>query len=432
MSKSNAAMNLSCLCVAALSVFAIAAHGENWPGFRGPTRQGISTEKNLPVQWSAESNVVWKAAVPGAGWSSPVIWNGRVYLTTVTENNTQCRVLCFDAKNGSVIWNTHVFDQVPRRKESKNSYATPTPVTDGKSLYTVFGDGSIAALDLGGKVLWTNRTVTFYSRHGLGASPLLVDGLLVMPFDGSNPNFASKDGKVNDDERLGWQIPWDKSFLLALDAKTGKEKWRGNRGMSRIAHVSPLAVREGGKTQIISGAGDRLQGFDPKNGELIWSIYAQGEGVTPSPVIDDGVIYASSGFEKTTLRAVKLGGKGDVTSSHILWEQKKGAPTQPSPVFVKPYLYTITDGGIVNCYNPKTGEIVYAERVGGNHCASPVYADGRIYFLNEAGEATVIATGPKFEILAKNPLGEKAQASISPSNGHLFIRTEKTLWCIGK
>ena len=173
-----------------------------------------------------------------------------------------------------------------------------------------------------------------------------------------------------------------------------------------------------------------MQGFDPKTGELLWSIYAQGEGVSPSPVLGDGVIYASSGFEKTTLRAVKLGGKGDVTETHIAWEQKKGVPTQPSPIFVKPNLYAITDGGIVTCYNPANGEIIWQDRVGGNHSASPVHADGRIYFLSETGDTTVIEAGPQFKVLAKNSLGEKCQASMAVSGKRLFIRTDKSLFCI--
>lgn len=407
------------------------AQAENWPAFRGPTGQGISTEKKLPLHWGADSNIVWKVEVPGDGWSSPVIWKDHVFVTTTTESGAQCHVIALDRKTGKTLWNTKVFEQVPRRKENKNSYATPTPVTNGKQVFAVFGDGSVAALDFKGKVLWTNREVEFYSRHGLGSSPLLYKDLLIMPYDGSN-KIGVSGGQVTDVERLGWQIPWDKSFVVALNAKTGKREWLTKRGMSRISHVTPLVAKIDGKDQIVSGAGDRVQGFDPKTGELIWSLYAQGEGVTPSPVIADGMLYASSGFEKTTLRGVRLKDmKGDVTESHIAWEQRKGVPTQPSPVFVKPYLYTITDGGIVSCYQPASGEIVWQERVGGNHSASPVYADGRIYFLSETGESTVIAAGEKFAILAKNSIEGRCQASIAVSQGNLFIRTDKQLYCIG-
>jgi outer membrane protein assembly factor BamB len=410
------------------------AFAENWPSFRGPTRQGLSMERELPLSWSAESNIVWKTEIPGQGWSSPVVWGDRVIVTTATDEGTKCRVICVDRKSGKIAWNKEVFEQVPRRKESKNSYATPTAATDGQHVFVVFGDGSMAALTMGGEIAWTNRDVKFYSRHGLGASPLVYSNLVIMPFDGSNPiSAAGVYPKVSDEEKLGWQIPWDKSFIAALDTKTGKRVWTATRGMSRIAHVSPILVDDGEKDILVSGAGDRVQGFNPLTGAQLWSAYAQGEGVTPSPVFGDGRLFASSGFEKTTLRCWSLAeAKGDITTNALQWEGKKGVPTQPSPIYVKPYLYAITDGGIATCFAPDDGEIIWQERVGGNHSASPVYADRRIYFLSEEGETTVIGVGSQFKILAKNPLKEKCQASIAISQGQLFIRGEKNLYCIGK
>lgn len=356
-----------------------------------------------------------------------------MFVTTTAESGASCRVLCLDRKNGAVLWNVEVFQQVPRRKEGKNSYATPTPVTDGEHVYAVFGDGSVAALSKDGSVLWTNRDVKFYSRHGLGASPLLHENLLIMPCDGSNViGSPGAYPKVSDEERLGWQIPWDKSFIAALDAKTGKPVWTGQRGLSRIAHVSPNILRENGMAQLISPAGDVIQGFDVKTGERRWSVFSQGEGVTPSFAMGDGLIFTSSGFEKTTIRTVRTDGKGDVTATHIAWEQRKGAPTQPSLLYVKPYLYAITDGGIAHCYQGANGEIVWEERVGGNHCASPVYADRKIYFLSESGETTIISAGSEFKIVARNSIGEKCQASMAISQKQLFIRSDKHLFCIGQ
>jgi len=406
---------------------------ENWPRFRGPNGQGHSRETGLPTHWSASSNVLWRTPIPGEGWSSPIVWNGKIFLTTVTDNGAKCHVLCVDAASGAVVWNKQVLEQQPRRKESKNSYATPTATTDGEKVYAVFGDGSVVALTLNGDVAWTNRDVKFYSRHGLGSSPIVHDGLLIMPYDGSNPVTAAGNWpKVDDNEKTGWQIPWDKAFVVALDTKSGQRVWTGKRGMSRISHVTPFVATVDGRAQIISGAGDRVQGFDPKTGELIWSIYAQGEGVSPSPVLGDGVLFASSGFEKTTLRAVKLGGaKGDVTATHIAWEQKKGVPTQPSPIYVQGRLYAITDGGVATCYNPADGEILWQERVGGNHSASPVFADGKIHFLSETGDTTIIEAGPQFKVLARNALGEKCQASMAVSGRRLYIRTDKHLYAIG-
>lgn len=417
-----------------LCVSVSVAYAENWPMFRGLTGQGTSSEEKLPLHWSAESNVVWKTAVPGEGWSSPIVWNNKVFVTSATEKGTKCHVLCLDRKSGKMLWNKHVLDQVPLRKEGKNSYATPTPVTDGRRVYAVFGDGSVVALTLDGSLVWTNREVQFYSRHGLGASPIVHENLLIMPYDGSNRIGTPGQWPNNTaEERLGWQIPWDRAFIAALDVKTGKRMWTGKRGMSRIAHATPVVVAHAGKKQIISVAGDAIQGFDPKNGELIWTAYAQGEGLVPTPVVGDGLVFAASGFEKTTLRGVRLGGKGVITETHFAWEQRKGVPTQPSLIYTSGHVYGITDGGIATCYKADTGDIVWQERIGGNHSASPVLAEGRIYFLSEAGETTIIEANPKYSgPIAKNSVGEKCQASMAVSQGNLFIRSDKHLFCIGR
>ncbi len=424
----GAALVTSCVSTSQPPKFA----GENWPRFRGPNGQGHSAETDLPLNWSGTSNLVWKTAVPGDGWSSPIVWEGRLFLTSTTDNGTKCHVHCVEVGSGKMLWSKHVLDQQPRRKEGKNSHATPTATTDGRNVFAVFGGGGVVALTLTGEIVWTNREVQFYSRHGLGASPILYGGLLIMSYDGSNPVTAAGNyPQVSDTERTGWQIPWDQALVVALDTKTGRRVWTGRRGMSRIAHVTSVLAQVDGQDQIISGAGDRLQGFNPATGELLWHIYAQGEGVTPSPVLGDGVVFTSSGFEKSTLRAVKLGGAtGDVTTSHIVWEQKKGVPTQPSPIFARPHLYAITDSGMVSCYNATNGEIVWQERVGGNFSASPVCAGGKIYFLSEAGDTTVIAAGPQFKVLARNPLGEKCQASMAVSGSRFFIRSDQHLFCI--
>lgn len=415
------------LCLVLLAALALPLAAENWPGFRGPGSQGHSAERNLPTTWSAESGLAWKTVIPGDGWSSPVIWGDRVFVTSATESGAKLHVLALDRDTGKIVWDTEVGEQVPRRKESKNSYATPTPATDGERVFVVFGDGSTAALNFSGKVLWLNRDVEFYSRHGLGASPVLYGHLVIMAFDGSNRvTKAGEYPKVDDTERLGWQIPWDKAFVRALDQGTGKEVWRTSRGLSRIAHVTPFMMQVDGHDQLISGAGNVLQGYDPATGRQLWSAPAQGEGVVPSPVTGNGLIFASSGFEKTTLRAFRPGGE-------IVWEQKKGCPTQPSPIFFDGKLYTCGDGGIVTCYDPATGKDLWQDRLGGNFSASPVAADGKLWFLDEAGKtivAEVTDTGVKK--LAENPLNEHAQASPAISQGRIFLRTQTTLWCVGK
>jgi len=414
-------------------VLTLSSQAENWPRFRGPSGQGHSSETQLPISWSATEGIRWKTLIPGIGWSSPIIWNDRVYVTTVSDANTQCRILALDRTTGLIVWNILVHEFVPLRKEQKNSYASPTPVTDGQRVYAVFGDGTQVAVDLDGKLLWKNDEVRFYSRHGLGASPVLHGNLLIMPFDGSNRVEKAGEWPNNSqDEQLGWRTPWDRAEIIALNTATGKRVWVARRGKSRIAHVTPNIVLVGGKPQLVSPAGDAIQGFDPTTGERLWTVYSQGEGVTPSFAFSDEFIFTSSGFEKTTLRTVRTGGTGDVTDTHIAWEQRKGTPTQPSLLYVAPYLYSITDGGIAHCFDAKTGEIVYAERIGGNHSASPIHADGHIYFLSETGETTLIKSGPKFEIVGRNSIDEKCQASLAVSQGHLYLRTETSLFCVGR
>jgi len=399
------------------------ARAENWPRFRGPTGQGVSSETNLPTEWSATENVHWKVEIPGEGWSSPIVWNDHIFVTSTTDNGVVCRVIAVDRTNGKLRWNKEVFQQSPKRKEQKNSYATPTPTTDGERVYAVFGDGSLVALDFDGNIAWTNRDYKFYSQHGLGASPILYGDLLIMPLDGSSEG---------EDKMIGWKSPWDKAVLLALDKNTGKVAWQGKRGLSRIAHATPNLLLSGDDAQLISGAGDVIQGFHPKTGERIWTVYSQGEGVVPSIVIGDGLIYSVSGFEMPTIRAVRPDGQGDVTKTHIAWEQTKGVPSQSSLLYVKPHLYAVTDTGAVTCYDAGTGDVVWQNRVSGKHSASPIFADGRVYFLSEDGESVVIKPGAKFEVLARNSIGEPCQASMAVSQGNLFIRSQHNLFCIGK
>ena len=399
------------------------AEAENWPQFRGPTAQGHSAETGLPLKWSATENIAWKAPIPGESWSSPVVWADRVFLTTATADGASCRVLALDRKSGRILWDKEVFQQVPRRKERRNSYATPTPATDGERVYACFGDGSFAALNFAGDVVWINRDYKFYGQHGLGTSPILHDGLLIMARDGSSEG---------EDNKLGWQTPWDQSYVLALDAKTGKERWKGKRGLSRISHGVPCIWQHDGKTQVVTEAGDVVQGFDLKTGERIWSSLVAGEGKVPSAVIGDGLVFTSGGWGgKESIKAFKLGGQGDLKESNLVWEQKKGMPKVPSMLYVMPHLFAVTDGGVATCLKAATGEIIWQERVGGNFSASPVFADGHIYFVGDSGETTVIEAGPEFKALARNPLGEKLQASPAISQGQIFIRTEKNLYCIG-
>ena len=395
------------------------AHADDWTRFRGANGQGVSGETNLPLRWSSTENVVWKTPIPGNAWSSPIVSGDRVFLTTTTEEGKVCRVICVNRKSGDIQWNKEVHRQELRAKRAQNSYATPTPVTDGKKVYCVFSDGTVVAVDFQGEVVWKNSEVTFHSLHGLGASPLLVGDQLIMPFDGSSA----------EENKVGWKIPWEKAVVLSLDTATGAVRWKGSRGMSRVGHVTPVLVDDG--KQVVSAGGDRVQGHDVETGDRIWSIYSQGEGVTPSPVLGEGLIFTSSGFEEPTLRAIRTGGEGDVTETHIAWEQKKGVPALPSLLYVDPYLYTITRDNILHCIEAASGEVVWLKRLDGAYSASPVYADGRIYVLSEEGVTLVLRPGGKYDEIARNTIDEKCMASMAVSQGQFFIRTAENLYCIG-
>ena len=397
---------------------------ENWPQFRGPTGQGISGEKNLPTHWDGVSNVLWKTTIPGEGWSSPIVWDQRVFVTAATQKGTACRVLCLDSSNGRVLWDREAFQQVTGRKEARNSFATPTPATDGQRVYAVFYDGSFVALDFQGSLVWTNREYPFYGQHGLGTSPILWEDSLIMARDGSSPG---------EDKTLGWQNPWDQSFLLALGTKDGRQRWKSPRGLSRIAHVVPcIWTAPDGKVQVVSGAGDVVQGFDARTGERIWTSFNQGEGVVPSVVTGDGLVFTASGFGgRESVKAFRLGGRGDLKETNLAWEQRKGMPKVPSLLYVKPYLYFVNDAGQALCLDGATGNIVWQEALGGHFSASPVSADGKVYCLSDEGETIVLEAGPRFKLIARNPLNEKCQASMAISRGRLFIRAERNLYGIG-
>jgi len=418
------------LCVCCIFVFVTtsAQQPENWARFRGPNGQGISNATGLPVNWSVNENVAWKTDIPGEGWSSPIVWNDHIFLTTTTEEGRNCHVIAVDRRTGRILWDKMVFTQAPNQhRHPMNSYATPTPVTDGNTVYAVFSGGSFVALDFNGNVRWTNTDMNFYSQHNMGTSPILYGDLLLLAVNHSNRE---------EPKRLGWLDPWDQSHLLALDKNTGRERWRGMRGLSRIAHATPAVLQVNGRDQIISPAGDVIQGFDPTNGRLIWTIASEGEPCVPSPVFGDGLVY-SSPTGGAPIRAVRPDGQGDCTATHIVWEQRQNNSLMASFLYIKPFLYTNTERGIFSCLDAATGEFLWELNLrSGALNASPIYADGKIYVLSEQGTTTVLkpSTDPKVpaEILATNQLEELARATIAVAGNQLIIRTESKLWCIGR
>lgn len=411
------------LCGIVLMLISPVLMAENWPCFRGPTRQGISQEKNVPINWDVKKNVAWKIPIPGQGHSSPIVYDKRVYVTTAVDEGASLHLLCVDAETGEVYWDKEVTRQKAGHKHGRNSYATSTPVTDGERIYVLAADGALLGLSMDGNELWRHKELEYYSQHGLAVSPILQDGLLIVPFDGSS------DGP---DKKLGWQKPWDKGLVLAVEASTGQVKWRGKRGLSRIAHVVPQTVNVDGKIQVVSGAGDVLQGFDLQTGVRLWTVRSDAEGVVPSIVVGDGMIFSTTGFGRTEILAVRTGGQGECTDSHLVWKKDKDVPRVPSMLYVRSHLYALTEGGVMTCFQANNGAVVWRERLPGRYAASPIWADGNIYCLSEGSKTTVIKAGPTFQVLAENDLTGTYKASIAVSNGRLFIRSEDTLYAIDK
>jgi outer membrane protein assembly factor BamB len=433
------------LLLSIMLISSTTASAEDWPRFRGPTGQGISADPNPPTRWSETDHVAWKTEVPGEGWSSPIVWGDRVFLTSATDGGASCHVICFDRAGGKMLWDVPVLKQETLRKEGKNSWATPTPVADGQRVYSSFG-GGVAALTFDGKVAWTNTEYPFYSRHGLAASPVPYKDLLILGFDGSN-KVPDNGGKPPPEEYIGWQKPWDQGFVVALDTKTGKTRWRSMRGlMTRISHVTPMVIDVEGQPQLVSSAGDYVEAFDPDSGKPLWWVRSDGETPVPSVVYGDGLVFTTSGFPTYApsgpwIRAIRPGKKGefgDLTATHVAWETKRNVPMMPSFLFVgngpeADHLLVWTHyNGVATCVEPTTGKEIWQHRIEGNYSASPTYAAGKIYFLNEDGKTTILEAGKEFKVVGENTIdtNEHFQASPAFSNGEIFIRSDKHLYCI--
>lgn len=405
-------------CLIGISMATQMTVAGDWPEFRGPTAMGQSTARNLPITWSPTNNVVWKQPVAGSGWSSPVLRSGRLYLTTAIKKASgglTLQALALDAVTGKPLWESTVFDTADAGASihSKNGQASPTPIVTEDRLYVHFGHHGSAALDLSGKVIWRQDSVRYTPVHGNGGSPVLVDGLLIFGVDGeSEPR------------------------LVALDAKDGKVRWETTRetpAKRKFSFCTPLVIESEGKPLVVSPASGAALAYDPVDGREVWRVlYGEGYSVVPRPVLARGLLFLASGYDRPILHAIRPGGKGDVTASHVAWTLAKGAPNTPSMVVVDDLLYCVSDAGIASAIEADTGKVVWSERLGGDFSSSIVHADGRLYFQNEAGVGFVVKPGRQFELLAKNDLAERTLASYAVDEGALFIRTAGHLYRIGK
>lgn len=382
----------------------------DWPEFRGPGGQGHSTERGLPVEWSEAEHIDWKTPVPGLGWSTPVIADGRVWLTTATEDNGgSLRLVAYDAASGAETLNVEVFRTDDRRAPNpKNSLASPSPIIQGDRVYVHFGAYGTAAVSTDGEVLWT-RQFTYESQHGNGGSPILYHDLLILSCDG-----------------------FDAAFVVALDRESGDTRWRVERSTPvSQAYSTPLIIDVDGQDQLVSVSAFRTTAHDPATGDEIWRVrYEEGFSNVPRPISGHGLVYIATGFQTPTLIAVRADGSGDVTDTHVAWTLRRAAPLTPSPLLVGDELYVVNDYGIVTCVDAVSGEIHWQERIGGNYSASPVFADGRIYFQSEEGKTTVVAPGTVYRELASNQLDGSTLASMAVADGAFFLRSATHLYRI--
>lgn len=393
---------------AGLALPALAAGA--WPEFRGSGGQGHGPSEALPTSWSDTKNVTWKAPLPGLGWSTPVILDREIWLTTAQEDGRWLGVVAVDFETGELLREVEVFrNDSARSIHKKNSQASPSAVVSEDRVYVHFGARGTAALTHSGEIVWTATEFAYREPHGPGGSPVLWDGRLYFNCDGN-----------------------DRHYVVALDAATGKTRWRADRPHGNMAFATPLVVEmPDGTAQLISPGADLAYAYSAVTGEPLWHIRYSGFSNIPRPVYAHGLVYIATGFHGPSMLAVRPGGRGDVTDSHIVWETSRGVPLTPSPVVVGDEFYMVSDRGILSCLDAKTGKQHYQARLGGNFSASPIYAGGLLYFQNEDGGGIVVRPGTEFKKVASNQVPGRTLASPSVHRRALLIRTDSALYRIG-
>ncbi len=408
--------------VGAALMWCNATSAGDWPGWRGPLGNGISEDKGFPVHWSAADaegkplpvekwqNIRWKVAVPGKGNSSPIVWKDRLFLTTTLDDEGTRAILCFRRTNGDLLWKA-TNPSKAREKLSgdglKAGFASPTPITDGERVYAFFGPAGVLCVDFDGKQVWHEDLGALDHVWGTAASPVLWKDLLILNGDNDGP-----------------------AFLFGLSKKTGQVIWKTKRP-SGGGWSTPLVVRAGDREELVVSGAKRVTAYDPESGKELWHCQGLGDIICPTPVAGHGLIFVPTG-SNGPMFAVKPGGTGDVTATHLAWQSRRGAPYVPSPILVGDYLYLVNNGGLMSCYEARMGKQLYQERLAGSFSSSFVAAGDKLYIVNEEGEGFVIAAGPEFKVLATNRLGEPCLASPALADGSIILRTDKSLFCIAE
>lgn len=402
------------------------SHAGQWPQWRGPGSDGRTIERGLPTHWDAHTNVQWKARLPGPGHSSPIVWGDRIFLTAFREaggllsyfwTRGQLVVLALDARTGNIVWERPVHADRMEKIHSRNAPASPTPTTDGRFVYVHFGSAGLAAFDFDGRQVWEKPLGPYSNEWGSGSSPILYGTLLILNVD--------SDGE---------------DFLLAVDKMTGKTVWRTSRsdvarGWStpyvwRAADHADASGADRGRDEIVVAGGGHVKGYNPGDGRELWRAEGTFEWVAPTPVAGRRLLYVAS---KGSTLAIRPGGRGDVTRSHVVWHRRDG-PYISSPVLVGEQLYTVEDGGVMTCVDADTGALVWRARLParGNYFASLLAGDGKVYATSEDGDVTVVAAGPTFNRIRTNTLHERTMASPAIAGGVMYFRSDQHLFAIGQ
>jgi outer membrane protein assembly factor BamB len=406
-------------CLAAVAFRSAALSQENWPEFRGPLANGHAVAAKPPVEWSEEKNVRWKTAIHDRGWSSPVIWDNQIWMTTATPDGHRMYAVCVDRETGKVLHDKLLFENdEPREIHSLNSYASPTPVIEAGRVYVHFGSYGTACLDAStGKTLWTRRDLPCNHYRGPGSSPIPFGDKLIIHYDG-----------------------FDHQYIVALNKETGETIWKRDRdveygssnGDFKKAYCTPLVIQAGGRTQLISPTSKAAISYDPATGDEFWRIRYPQFSATARPLFDGELLYINTGFGKAELHAVRPDGEGDVTESHVAWIEKKSVPSKTSQLLVDGLLHLIGDDGVATCLEAKTGTKIWQKRVGGKFSASPIFAGGHIYLSDHDGTTRVLRPGREYDQVAECRLAAGCMASPAVAGDAIYLRTKTHLYRLEK
>jgi outer membrane protein assembly factor BamB len=398
------------IALAAALAFSVCA--ENWPQFRGPRGDGTSAESTPPTTWSPANNIAWKCALPGEGHSSPILWNDSIFLTSSLPETGERVLLKISANSGKIAWQTSVAKARRESMHRENSSASSTCATDGASVITSFQVGDkvdIRSYDFDGKLRWSSQPLKFSGEYGYSYSPIFYNDLVILD--------CRQEGEA---------------ATLAFDKNTGQIKWRATPKKKRISHITPLLINDGRQQLIVSGS-DETTSYDPATGKQLWWCRGPSDVAVAGMAFGDGLVFATAGYPARTRMAIRTSGTGDITATEVAWKTQRQVTYVPSPVYHDGHFYSVLDEGMMCCFEAKTGETKWEQRLGGRFRASLLLADGLIFATNDKGVTTVFRASPKsFQQVAVNDLKEFCYASPALSNGRLFIRTAENLFCIGK